>query len=75
MEDNKFVKEIGENIVRIRKEQNLTQKELSYRLEIEDSALRRIEKGRTNPTILTLKKIATALKVNISDLLPTTDTN
>ncbi len=75
MEDSKFVKKIGENIVRIRKDQNLTQKELSYRLDIEDSALRRIEKGRTNPTILTLKKIATALNVNISDLLPTTDTN
>ncbi len=75
MENDTFIKVIGENIVRIRKEQNLTQKELSYRLDIEDSALRRIEKGRTNPTILTLKSIATVLNVNISDLLPTTDTN
>lgn len=75
MEDDKFVKILGENIIRIRKEQKLTQKELSYRLDIEDSALRRIEKGRTNPTILSLKKIAAALQVDVSDLLPTKDTN
>ena len=64
MDNDNFVKKIGENIVRIRTEKGLTQKELSYRLEIEDSALRRIEKGRTNPTVITLLNIANFIFIN-----------
>jgi transcriptional regulator with XRE-family HTH domain len=42
---------------------------MASRMEIEDSALRRIESGRTNPTLKTLLLISEALGVNISYLL------
>ncbi|WP_417591414.1 helix-turn-helix domain-containing protein [Owenweeksia hongkongensis] len=67
-EADKLIKKIGENIVRIRKEQNLTQVELAARLNIEDSALRRIEKGRTNPTIKSIYAISKELDINLIEL-------
>lgn len=68
MEDIEFIKQIGFNIKRIRQSKKLTQLDLAAFLNIEDSALRRIENGRTNPTIKTLLKISKALNVNINDL-------
>ena len=70
MDNEKFVNRIGENIVKLRKEKGLKQIDLAIKLDMEDSALRRIEKGRTNPTILTLKKIADALQVSINEIIP-----
>lgn len=69
MNEDAFLKKIGENIVRIRQEKGLKQVDLAARLEMEDSSLRRIEKGRVNSTILMLKKISDALEVNINELL------
>ena len=69
MEEDTFLKKIGENIVRIRQEKGLKQVDLAAKLEMEDSSLRRIEKGRVNSTILMLKKISEALEVNINELL------
>lgn len=68
-EVDRYIRKIGENIVKLRKEKNLKQIDLSVKLNIEDSALRRIEKGRTNPTIKTLFNIAKELGVEVSDLL------
>ena len=65
MEKEEFLKRIGENIVKLREERNLRQIDLATKLNIEDSALRRIESGRTNPTIMTLKKIADSLEIDI----------
>lgn len=44
---------------------NITQKELSDRLDMDDGSLRRIESGRTNPTLETINKIATAFCIPI----------
>lgn len=60
---------LGKRIVHLRKERNMMQIELAAILNIEDSALRRIESGRTNPTIKTLLRIAEALDVALIDLL------
>ena len=68
-EVDRYIKRIGENIIKLRKEKGFKQIDLSTKLNIEDSALRRIEKGRTNPTIKTLFNIAKALGVDVSDLL------
>ena len=43
--------------------------DLATKLNIEDSSLRRIESGRNNPTIITLKKVADALEVQISEII------
>lgn len=69
MEKEDFLKKIGENIVRLRNKRGLRQIDLAIELNIDDSSLRRIESGRTNPTIITLKKIADVLEVNLSEIV------
>ncbi len=60
--------QIGNRITQLRIERGLKQIDLAINCGIEDSALRRIEKGRTNPTIKTLLNIANNLDVEIKDL-------
>ena len=59
---------IGERIRKFRTEKGLTQNELGARCNMADSAIRRYESDRGNPTIETLERIATALGVPLSDL-------
>lgn len=73
MNEEQYIKIIGSNIVSRRKELGIKQIELAHTIGIEDSALRRIESGRTNPTFKTLYKIATALEVEVSELLKKND--
>lgn len=54
---------IGENIKKLRIEKGLTQKQLGDLCGMADSAIRRYESGRGNPTEKTLKRIAAALNV------------
>lgn len=67
---------IGENIKRIRKEKGLTQKQLGDLCNppMADSAIRRYEIGKANPKIETLQKIAAALNIKLSELVPISDT-
>jgi putative transcriptional regulator len=69
MNDEDFLKKVGDNIVKIRTEKGLKQIDLAICLNMEDSSLRRIEKGRTNTSILMLRKIAFELNVSVKDLL------
>lgn len=69
MDDKEFLIKLGNKIVELRTEKGLRQIDLSDLIGIEDSALRRIEKGRVNSSINMLRKIAKALNVNISDLV------
>ncbi len=69
MKESEYLIHIGKNITRIRKEKNLTSKELGYCCDIEKSNLIPIEKGRINVTIATLVKIAEALNVDLKDLI------
>ena len=56
-EDDVFLKALGERIRDIRKEKGLTQVELGDLVDMEKPNMNRLEKGGTNPTVLTLKKI------------------
>lgn len=60
---------IGENIQRIRKEKGLTQKQLGERLNMTQSAIGQFENDKTSPKIGTIDKIASALGVNIVDIM------
>lgn len=73
--EQKFIKDLGDNIVAIRKEKGLKQKELSDLLDMDDGSLRRIESGRTNPTTSTLLNVATALDVTVARLFTFSTTN
>jgi transcriptional regulator with XRE-family HTH domain len=65
-----LTKKIGQNIRRIRMEKNITQHKLSLDAQISLSLLNWIEVGkRNNVTILTLEKLANALKVSLLKFL------
>lgn len=68
-EDREILKRIGKRIAEIRKEKGMTQQELASICNYEKSNMSRIEAGGTNMTILTLQKIAIALKVDLLDLV------
>jgi XRE family transcriptional regulator, regulator of sulfur utilization len=61
-------RELGAGIRQWRKRQNLTQEQLADAADLHPNAVRRAEKGRGNPTLETLWKIATTLKVTVVQL-------
>ena len=69
MEDSAYLIKLGQKIVNLRTEKGLRQVDLSDLIGIEDSALRRIEKGKVNSSINMLRKIAKALNTPIEQLV------
>lgn len=65
---SKFIKKVGENLRRIRKEKNISQEQLSYITEISINQISRIECGTINTGISTLYEIATALNIDVVEL-------
>ena len=68
-EKEEVIKQIGLKIREIRESKNLTIMNLADKLDIEYNNVIRIEKGRTNPTLRTLIKIAEALNVKLVDII------
>lgn len=66
--DKEYLQKLGTSIVALRKARGINQRELSDKLDMDDGSLRRIESGRTNPTITTLRKIAQALDADLIEL-------
>lgn len=64
-------KTVGEIIREKRKEKKLSQKELGEKCDppMKDSAIRRIESGRTTPALETRVRLAAALEIPLVDLL------
>lgn len=62
-------RKIGLIIRSIREDKNLSIMDLADMLDIEYNNLIRIEKGRTNPTIITLYKIGQALNVKLPEIV------
>ena len=60
----------GQKMQKARKEAGISQEELAAKLAMHRTYIGMIERGERNPTIRTLYKIAKALKVPSSDLLP-----
>lgn len=69
----KFIEKVGARIKEKRVEAGHSQLNFAALLNIEDSALRRIEAGKTNPTLKTLYRIAEALNLTIGDILKVED--
>ena len=66
--ERNYLKQLGGTIVKIRTEKGMKQIELSDILDIDDGSLRRLESGRTNPTTITLLRVANALEIEVEDL-------
>lgn len=62
--------QLGKNIKRARQKAELTQAEVAERAEIHVNYFARIERGEENPSIDIIEKIAKALKVKSSEILP-----
>lgn len=61
--------DLGDKIKSERLNKSLKQKELAVRAGISISYMSDIERGRTNPSIQTLKKISDALNIKVSKLI------
>lgn len=68
MTDEQFLEALGQNIRRYRRIQGRTMLDIGSKVNLEESAIQRIEKGRANSTIKTLRRVAKALEVDIKDL-------
>lgn len=62
-------KDLGKNIRKLRKENNMTQEQLADKAKMDPKSVIEIEAGRRNPTLKTIKKISHALKAPARDLL------
>lgn len=69
LKEDVILKKLGERIVALRKKSGRSQAQFSYEMGWDKPNLRKIEKGKTNPTVKTLIKIAEVLDISISDLL------
>ena len=68
MGNEEFLVALGSRIKQIRAEKKMSQINLAAKCEFEKASMSRIESGKTNSTILTLKKISNALEVPVSEL-------
>jgi len=59
----------GLNLQRLRRDKGFSQEELADRAQIHQTYLSGVERGRRNPTITVLQRIAEALDTDIVDLL------
>jgi len=62
--------QLGKTVRDLRRQKGWTQEDLEGKAKIERVYLSRIEGGRQNPSVLTLRALARAFKVPIADLLP-----
>jgi transcriptional regulator with XRE-family HTH domain len=53
----------------LRKRQGITQAELAFKARLSPGYVARLEIGRHEPTLTTLRKLARVLKVKVADLL------
>jgi transcriptional regulator with XRE-family HTH domain len=58
-----------ERLARLRKERNLTQKELAQRVDVHITQIQRYENGSTQPTLDIIRKLATTLAVSADELI------
>ena len=60
---------VGVNLQALRKAKGLSQEELAHRAEVHQTYLSGVERGRRNPSILVLARIAAAMDEDIEALI------
>ncbi|PIQ72663.1 transcriptional regulator [Candidatus Roizmanbacteria bacterium CG_4_10_14_0_2_um_filter_36_35] len=69
MRGNFFYDRLGRCLFKIREKKRLSQENVALLCDVDRTYISRIEKGKANPTIKTLRKIANALRVKLWRLL------
>lgn len=67
--DEKFLKQFGEHLRRLRKDRQLSQEDFASLAETPTSQIGRFERGERAPTILTLLILSRALEVHPKELM------
>jgi transcriptional regulator with XRE-family HTH domain len=67
---DEFKLRLGHRVVMLRTDKRMSQFALSQETQVTQATLSKIEKGKAMPTLVTLRKIALALEVSTSDLIP-----
>lgn len=60
--------QVGKRIQNIRTEKNISQQDLAAKCNFEKSNMSRLEAGRANATLSTLKIVSKALEINMIEL-------
>jgi len=60
---------VGTNVMRLRTAKGLTQEELAFRAKIDLTYMGGIERGKRNPSLLVMVRIARALSVDPIELM------
>ena len=60
---------VGFNLQRLRREKRLSQEELADRANIHQTYLSGVERGKRNPSVMVLQRIAQALEADVEDLV------
>ena len=68
--DKILCRKFGQKVAELRKELNLTQEELAFRANISPSYMSAVERGITDTTISTAKRLAKGLQTDIKLLFP-----
>jgi transcriptional regulator with XRE-family HTH domain len=61
--------QLGKRIVYLRKKRKMSQLQLSIESEINKNYISDLERGKRNPSLMILNRIAIALKIDMSELL------
>lgn len=69
MEKQEFTTKLGDNIRKIRRDKNLSQRELAILVDKDKQSIQRLEGGRINPSIYYLLEISKGLGVDLEKLI------
>lgn len=68
--DKVLCRKFGQKVAELRKELSMTQEELAFRANISPSYMSALERGITDTTISTAKRLAKGLKTQLKNLFP-----
>jgi len=60
---------VGRNVRRLRRQKGLTQEQLAFEAELDLTYVGGIERGKRNPSLLAMARLANALSVSLPKLL------
>jgi transcriptional regulator with XRE-family HTH domain len=66
--EEKLLKEFGKNLQKLRIEKGFSTRKFVNEADLSKSSLYRLEAGLTNPSLITLLKLADALQVDLNKL-------
>lgn len=68
-ESERLAKRLGKNVAERRKQLKWTQEQVAERVGVDAETISRFERGANLPSLLTLEKLSTALRLSVGELL------